>query len=48
VQGQKQRKKQIPFGNDSQKGKSKGRSRFPSGMTAKKAKAKEEADSLRE
>jgi hypothetical protein len=47
---------QIPRGNDKQKGKSKGndkdRSRFPSGMTERKATAKAttktEADSLQE
>jgi hypothetical protein len=38
--------KQIPFRNDSKK--SKGNSRFPSGMTARKAKATAAADSLRE
>jgi len=48
------KKKQIPKGNDSKKGngnsKGKRRSRFPEGMTERKAtataKAKEEADSL--
>ena len=51
-----QRQKQIPCGNDRQKGKGKskgkGRSRFPAGMTDRKAKARAkaraEADSLRE
>jgi hypothetical protein len=40
----KAKAKQIPCGNDRQKGK--GQSRFPAGMTDKKAKGK--ADSLRE
>ena len=41
---------QIHGGNDSKKGKGKGkkRSRYPGGMTERKAKAKEEADSQRE
>ena len=41
---QRQGQKQIPFGNDKQKGKY--NSRFPSGMTNKEARAT--ADSLRE
>ena len=47
-EGVRQRQKQIPCGNDGKKGK--GRSRFPAGMTARKAEAKitAEADSLRE
>ena len=46
---QRQEKKQIPFGNDNQKGKCKGNgngksnSRFPSGMTTKKTKKKANA-----
>jgi hypothetical protein len=38
---QRSGQKQIPFGNDNQKGKGRGtgRSRFPSGMTTRKAKA---------
>jgi hypothetical protein len=40
--------KQIPFGNDSKKSKFKCRSGFPSGMTARKANANANADSLRE
>jgi hypothetical protein len=39
--------KQIPFGNDNQKGEGRDRSGFPSGMTTKKATAETEADSLR-
>jgi hypothetical protein len=39
--------KQIPCGDDNQKGKSKGTSRSPVGMTTKEEKAKEEADPLR-
>jgi hypothetical protein len=41
--GKRQRKKQIPGGNDRKKGKGKkgkGRSRFPQGMTERKARAK--------
>jgi len=38
--------KQIPFGNDRKKGQGKDRSRFPEGMTERKATA--EADSLQE
>jgi hypothetical protein len=34
-----QRQKQIPFGNDNKKSKDNGKSRFPSGMTTRKAKA---------
>jgi hypothetical protein len=56
VGGHRQEQKQNPFGNDRQRGegnsKGKGRSRFPSGMTDREAKAtakaREEADSLRE
>jgi len=42
--------KQIPFGNDSKKGKGnsncKDRSRFPSGMTAREAKARAKAKQI--
>jgi hypothetical protein len=47
-QRQQQRQQQIPFGNDKQKGNSNDKSRFPSGMTNKKAAATATADSLRE
>ena len=33
-------KQQIPFGNDKQKNKSNSNSRFPAGMTTRKAKAR--------
>jgi hypothetical protein len=39
--------KQIPFGDDSQKGKGKSPSLSPSGMTARKAKAKAKVYPLR-
>jgi hypothetical protein len=37
---------QIPFGNDNKKGHDKGKCRFPSGMTMRRARAKADADSF--
>jgi hypothetical protein len=52
LRGHGTKQQQIPFGNDRQKnkGNSKSRSRFPPGMTDRKARAtaKATADSLRE
>jgi hypothetical protein len=40
---QEQEKKQIPGGNDRKKSKSKSKSRFPEGMTERKARATTDA-----
>ncbi len=44
----RKKQKQIPFRNDRKNGKGNDRSRFPSGMTERTARAMAEADSLRE
>jgi hypothetical protein len=48
AKAKRQGQQQIPFGDDNKKDKGKDNSRFPSGMTARKTKAKTTADSLRE